>query len=261
MPADAVAVDQHAPIAEVLGTGIVEGVQQLAGEAVQPAGSTGARNRPDATITASNGSPSTIHAGRRSRTRVSNRIRSVTPKRVGVRAQVLVDLLGQGVQIVRAAAPGNPRTRSSPGWCSCACPARSRCAQPRYSTARRGRRSPRTRSPRTRPRSRASPTRDHQDRRRSRRRSLPGRASPCASPIDRSSHCALRRPPRSTRSARSQRPREKFPADPSVGRIAPNPLIEGPSGPSTDGETVDFSSSVTVKNSMPAEGSGGSESR
>ena len=80
MPAHAVAVDQHSPIAEVVGAGIVEGVQHLAGEAVQArAARTGARNRPEATMTASNGSPSTRHAGCRSLTGVAKRMRSVTP--------------------------------------------------------------------------------------------------------------------------------------------------------------------------------------
>ena len=99
-PADPAADDQRGAVAERLGARVVERVQDLAGERVHTWGRAGRRKRPDATTTASNGSPSTVQPARTSRTGESSRIRGVTPNRVGVGPEVRVHLRRCGVHRV-----------------------------------------------------------------------------------------------------------------------------------------------------------------
>ena len=100
MPAHAVAVHQHAPTTEMISAGIVEGVQQLAGEAVhnirqhrsaEPPGRDD--HRVERLAIHPPRRPDVAHPG------VETDAVGDT-ECVGVGAQIVVDLLGERVQIV-----------------------------------------------------------------------------------------------------------------------------------------------------------------
>ena len=97
-PADAVAVDEHALVAERLGARVVEGVQALAGEAVEPRGDARPAEAPRGHDEGVEGLAVHLPAG------LDGGHGRVEPdprrdaEAVRVRAQVGVDLLGGGVQ-------------------------------------------------------------------------------------------------------------------------------------------------------------------
>ena len=101
VPTHPVAVHQHTPIAEVIGARIVEGVQQLAGEAVE----TGRQQRSPESPGRDDDRVERLTVHPPARLQVADRRPELNPLRhsesVGVRAQIVVNLLGQWMQVMR----------------------------------------------------------------------------------------------------------------------------------------------------------------